>query len=285
MTDAANLKLADIAALAPIILGVGLFLAFVFTLYITKSLHMLRRRLWSLVHGKDEISDSVVRAYVDELTNVSAFRFFSGVSMRDIQGVHDIVKWCQFYKVDLKDLRDCGEYFDFSCRRVVEEKLPGYLNRWMTFGSSLVLLIVGAIIIASSISPSLGLVFTESQRYFFARETYVRRIWASEDEKFVIEDCQKSRELEAVRTGFHIDELNLICKFMPDKSFKNYYSEKLAEQRAASVIFGMIFIISAWFVLGKLIRYTAAMKLLRRRLSPHVSAGQMELDFGGADQK
>lgn len=120
---------------------------------------------------------------------------------------------------------------------------------------------------------------------FFARETYVRRIWASEDEKFVIEDCQKSRELEAVRTGFHIDELNLICKFMPDKSFKNYYSEKLAEQRAASVIFGMIFIISAWFVLGKLIRYTAAMKLLRRRLSPHVSAGQMELDFGGADQK
>lgn len=82
MTDAANLKLADIAALAPIILGVGLFLAFVFTLYITKSLHMLRRRLWSLVHGKDEISDSVVRAYVDELTNVSAFRFFGCLHAR-----------------------------------------------------------------------------------------------------------------------------------------------------------------------------------------------------------
>jgi hypothetical protein len=54
--------------------GVALVAGVLWVVSRTRSAHVLRRRVWRLIHGKGEVSDLDVQAFVDEQTSLMAFR-------------------------------------------------------------------------------------------------------------------------------------------------------------------------------------------------------------------
>ena len=86
-----------LAALVPAMLVLGFFVV----VWRTGSLHVLMRRIWLLVHGRQEISDPTIRAFVDEQTNLMSFRMFSGVRAASLEEAHQLIEWTKLNQVDI----------------------------------------------------------------------------------------------------------------------------------------------------------------------------------------
>lgn len=141
MDGIAAIKVSDIAMLGPLGLAMGLGAIFVWVILQTESWHMLRRRIWLLVHGKEEISDPGIREYVEEQNNLAAFHVFAGVHVATLSEARTLMEWCRARNVNLGALRMCGTYFDPETRRIKERWLP---PRWM--GRALGVLAMGIMV-------------------------------------------------------------------------------------------------------------------------------------------
>ena len=86
-------------------------MAFVWVIWRTESLHVLMHRLWQLVHGKQEITDPEVRAFIDEQTSLISFRLFAGVKVNSLAQARQLIQWAKrkdteaFIKDSLKEQR------------------------------------------------------------------------------------------------------------------------------------------------------------------------------------
>ena len=73
--------------------GTALLLALIYVLWRTGSGHLIRHRLWRFVHGKDAISDEVVRQFIDDRTSLMAFRYGAGFPARTLEQARHLAAW------------------------------------------------------------------------------------------------------------------------------------------------------------------------------------------------
>lgn len=86
--------------------------AIVYSIWRTGSFHLLRVRLWSLLYGKDEISDDEIRAFIGGRSSLMAFRWNSGIGARMIDHAKRIVTWARDYDEDVYAIAMAGPHFD-----------------------------------------------------------------------------------------------------------------------------------------------------------------------------
>ncbi|MDR6213878.1 DUF6216 family protein [Paracidovorax wautersii] len=118
-----------VIAYLPLSLPLGITALFVWAVLRTESWHLLRRRFRQVVHGKGEITDSGIRAFVEDQSNLAAFRIFVGPAAATLEEARTLMEWCRTRDVDLGSLRMCGDHFDLKSRRIkVSERYLKWLG-------------------------------------------------------------------------------------------------------------------------------------------------------------
>jgi len=267
-------------AYLPLGLPLGIAVLFVWVVLRTESWHLLRRRLWQVIHGKGEITDTGIRAFIEEQTNLAAFRVFVGPNASTLAEARALMAWCAARGVDLGALRRCGAYFDAGKRHVTrgERFLTGGYWFWA----------IAYVLCASVAVPSLALVPTthawltlrSSGQHFLASESGIRTTWpplfAS---SFARSDCEAPQQV-AVRMSFSNEDVSTLCQLLDKEEYAAFVRKSLSNQRWTLFFLAVIAAGCAYFAALSAVRCGSARRLLRRRLDPTLPSPQLTLDLG-----
>lgn len=282
MDGIAAIKISDIATLVPLVIALGLGGMFFWVILRTESWHMLRRRIWLLVHGKEEISDPAIRHYVDEQNNLAAFHVFAGVQVTTLAEARTLMEWCRIRSVDLGVLRLCGSYFDPQARRIKDRWLPPIWIGQAAGAVAIGLMVVGLLAVVAMTLPAM-LTVAKTGQSFLASETELRPVWPLPPfsaQRMRIDDCGKPLDEESARLGFSEGDIAIMCSVLKDPGFGAYVDKALKKQWIYLAIWAGFFLSLAYHVAVMALRMVCARKLLLRRVDPSLPGAQMELDFG-----
>ncbi|PIF75806.1 hypothetical protein CLU95_2959 [Variovorax sp. 54] len=255
---------------APILIGA----AFVWVIWRTESRHVLIRRLWQLVHGKQEITDPEVRAFVDEQTSLVSFRLFAGIPVASLTEAHQLIQWAKHNDVQMRTLRHCGELFDAELRQVKEHKLPGRASQAARLAGFVAAVAVFALSVASLPTDRALLSLKATGRLFLATATEITAAWPLQTASLSASDCTNiASDIEA-RTSFSEDEVKALCSVFKDAGFPAFVKSTVKEQRWSAVLLCLFATWLAWLALFAWGAGVAAKKLADRRIDPALPGSQ-----------
>lgn len=269
-----------IVAWLPLALPLLLLVMFGWVILRSESWHLLRRRTWQLVHGKGGITDPALQSYVEEQTNLTAFRVFVGMPVTTLAEAHTLMAWCRAHDVRLEILRRCGQYFDLETRTI--KASPRFLrikgNVWGI--CAMVSLVVAAISWQLITLPYAGLTLKESGQHFLASEVEIRTVWPLLNAPTLkAKDCAKEQAAAVQRLGFSASDVALLCEMLPKQEFREFARKALLEQRIGLFVLGAFMLVLMYFETMAALSCRCAEKLLKRRLPPWLPGEQMPLDF------
>lgn len=281
MVGITAITVSDVVAFGPFLIAAAIVGVFGWVLWRTESWHMLRRRLWLLVHGKEEIADTDIRTYVNDQTSLAAFQVFAGVPVRTLSEAHTLMEWCRARDVELGVLRLCGCYFDHHARRVKTRWLPPIWAGKAVGVSALCVFYFALMAVYAAISMPSALSVKETGQSFFATETGIRKTWPSfSAATLAAEDCGKPTADEAARTGFSERDIVIMCGVLKDPEFAAFVQRNARRQAVGLVFIAMVLVLGAYAIGLYALRVLNARRLLLRGVDPSLPAAQLELDFG-----
>lgn len=271
-----------VIAYLPLGLPLGITALFVWAVLRTESWHLLRRRFWQVLHGKGEITDSGIRAFVEDQSNLAAFRIFVGPAAATLEEARTLMEWCRTRDVDLGSLRMCGDHFDLKSRRIkVSERYLKWLGGFWRVCT--VIFPIAGLVSLQLISSSQALLTVKaSGQDFFASVSGARAVWPLLDGPAITsEDCGNA-EVAADRVRLSKEDTQVICRLLLKPGFDVYIRNALSEQRAALALLGIAFFAAMYFAGVWALTCASALKMLRRQVDPALPGAQLELDFDGA---
>lgn len=267
-----------LAALIPLLLVIG----FVVVLRRTESLHILMRRIWLLVHGKQEISDPTIRAFVDEQTNLMSFRMFSGVRAASLEEAHQLIEWTKLNQVDIHKVGVCGDYFDTARRQIRKHKFPSTPYALTQIALFLVFFF-GALICGWLITvQQVPFTIKATQRTFLANASSAQTLWPPlifNRQPLRGSDCERPAAENAARTSFTEAEVTTLCKILVAQEWPENSQSKLKEQRWVLFWLAAFFGLITYRFFVPLNRLIQAKELAARGISPMLSGSQSELEL------
>lgn len=268
-----------LVAYLPLGLPLGIAALFAWVVLRTESWHLMRRRIWQVTHGKGEITDPGIRNFVEEQTNLAAFRIFVGPDVATLEEARTLMAWCKVRNVDLGVLRICGDHFDLKQRRI---KTGATYLKWAGrfWGiCTMLLLVVAVVALELALLPHALLSVKASGQHFLASESTIRSVWPPFfSPTLTSKDCADS-QAAAERMQFKPEDTAVMCRLLTAPEYKDYARKTISDQREAFVLLGIALLVCMYFVGVTALRCFSAGKLRKRGLDPALPASQMELDF------
>jgi hypothetical protein len=261
--------------LAPLLIGA----AFLWVVWRTESRHVLISRLWQLVHGKQEISDPEVRAFVDEQTSLISFRMFAGVPVTSLKAAHQLIEWTKLNGVQMRTLSMCGEFFDAELRQVKLHKLPSRFSQAWRLTGLLTAVVVGLISMMSLPASQSLLTLKSTQRHFWASATEAKPLWPLTATPLRTADCSQAASANALRTTFSEQEVGILCDVLKSETSPEFMRKALSDQRWSLVMLIAFTLWISWIGFFALAAGFAAHKLARRQIDPSLPGSQLDLDL------
>lgn len=263
------------SVVAPLLIGA----AFIWVVWRTESRHVLLSRPWQLVHGKQEISDPLVRAFVDEQASLISFRMFAGVPVASLKEAHQLIEWTKLNGVQMRTLSVCGELFDTELRQVRVHKLPSRISQALRLIGFSTAVVVGCISVMSLFSSQSLLTLKSTQRYFWANSTEARPLWPLTAAALKVADCSKAADANAAHTTFSEQEVGILCEVLKSETMPEFMKKTLSEQRWSLVMLIAFALWLSWIGLFAWAAGFAAHKLADRHIDPSLPGAQLSLDL------
>lgn len=268
-----------IASVVSLVTPLLLVLVVVFVAYYTRSRHILLRRIWQLLHGTEEIKDSLIRKFVDDQSSLIGFRLYSGVATKNLHDTRQLLVWAETNGVEMERLRRCGRYFDPKTRTVLVSALPNRLTRVWQAATVLVFALL-TVISTVAIGPNQVLFsFKETRRLFFATPTEARPLWPWSAGVLRSSDCLQRPIDQPMQSPFSQRETEVTCGIFAAPETPGFMKQQLSIQRSTLVSFILVFVFLIFFRVRVLSQAYAARDLLMQRLDPDLENGQMSLDL------
>ena len=265
-----------LVALAPAFIVFGA----IWIVWRTESMHVLRRRLWLLIHGSQDISDPAIRAFVEEQSSLTAFRMFSGIRVNSVEDAQQLIEWAKVNAISLRTISGCGDYFDAELRIVKTQKLP---RRWVQRALG-VLAATGffavMIFVCATSFSKVAFTFKSDQRWFLADQSSARALWpltALFSDPLRQVECQKLSPTTEEQKFFRPDQLKMLCELLGDEKWSEYFTSRLREQRLASLMLFAVTALLTYLLASSRRRIVVARTLALRRVDPSLSGSQLTL--------
>lgn len=258
-------------------------MAFIWVIWRTESLHVLMHRLWQLVHGKQEITDPEVRAFIDEQTSLISFRLFAGVKVNSLEQARQLIQWAKHNGVQMRALSMCGELFDVELRQIRQHKLPSHLLQGLRLAGVAVGMLLFIVSTTTLFHDQAFLKLKATQRTFAATANHaktLRSVLPFGPEPLRIDDCSQPASLNATRTSFTEREVGVLCSVLKDKDTATFIKDSLKEQRWTCALLIGFAIWLCWISFLAWATGYVARHLAARRLDPSLPDSQLALDFG-----
>jgi len=263
------------SVVAPLLIGA----AFLWVVWRTESRHVLLRRLWQLVHGKQEITDPQIRAFVDEQTSLISFRLFAGVPVASLAEAHQLIEWTKLNGVQMRTLSVCGELFDAELRQVKLHKLPSRLSQGLRLARLFGVVVLGIACVMSLFSSQTLLTLKSTQRSFLATSTEMKPLWPLNAAPLRSADCSQAPSTNAARTSFSEQEVSVLCGILKSDGAPEFVKKALSEQRWSLVMLIALALWLSWLGLFSWAAGFAAHNLAKRRIDPSLPGSQLSFDL------
>jgi Family of unknown function (DUF6216) len=253
---------------APIALWLSLMVCFAWVVWRIGSVHPIRQRVWRLVYGKAQIADPVIKAFVDERSDLMAFRFTAGLrGTRTIESARSLAAWLRANDEDASAVSLSGRYFDLENFRVRDERFPSDRKRAVIviFATLTALLSLVPIILSAGNGALFRL--TNSGTWFEAHPSAARVIaWPAWQRRptLTVEACGGDQRAAAEATQFQVKDVGVVCKLISDPSAPQYLAASVTDQRIALAFVAGLLGLATCFILLPVIRVDAARQLAKR---------------------
>jgi hypothetical protein len=226
-----------------------LILTFVYVIFRTESLYILRTWAWRIVAGKSLISDPTIFKFQEEQNNLTGFRFFSGVKVKSTKQIPDVIALARKCDTDVHEFARCGNYFDASTLQVKTELLP---SRWLTTLISWAAMTLLALVVFASafgVQTSDAYLAFKDDRQWFTLNTFEAKLVFSGHPPLTLEGCKSNENF-----GFSSQHKVDICTILASKEIGEVIERYLESQRKASVYLLLVFSVLLMFPIAFLAR-------------------------------
>lgn len=197
----------------------------------TKSSHILLTRMWTFFYGKKECSVSPVAEFLNELTAIHQFRYFTGIRVRNLEQVANVTAVCGTDKEKLARIASAGHLYDLDAMRLRAERFP----RWPTMICATVALSVGVWIVVGAFA----LLFVDrallqmraSGTWFTLDATYAKPLTNAPG--FRLSACSQPSLPASDVTGFAREDITAICQSFSAADTAKYVDSAIVAQRWA----------------------------------------------------
>jgi len=260
--------------------GIFIFLGCLYVLLRTGSAHILRRRVWLLVYGKDEPKDATIREFVEDQNSFMAFRYSAGAGVRTLEQAKRLATWLKENNEGVQTVRVAGAYFDMESMSLVP-KLPSVNALLWAFC---------ALVVTATLTLEFGAFFFADRAYyqikrsghwFSASETDLQGVgpWPwSEHQKLSLNDCQSATIVEL--PGFTPADHGVLCSFLQASNLKVTVKTTIHQQVGGLIVLGVLFALG-FVSTGRMLRRAAVVRQMAKRLEDRKN--RPELTLANAD--
>lgn len=247
--------------------GLVLLMALAWVVWRSGSIHIVRYRVWRLLHGRSDIADAEIKRFIEERSALMAFRFFSGIKSRTLSNAHSLIRWSKDNNEDVREIRMAGGYFDGDALRIRTEALPG----WKAGLSVL----IGGMLTASAATFAIKLgtydhalfkVNATGTWFSVQADRFGPSTWKGQLGLPMIELDACRQQQDAIKTADNLQpvDVNVLCALLQSDGASGFIAKTLLEQRAtfASIALVLGCLSCAFFV--KLLKSNVAQKMSER---------------------
>lgn len=271
--------LSSLSGLLALGVPIGMLALFLWSIIHTESRHVLRFRIWRLLHGKGEISDEGVNEYVNEQNSLMTFRLIAGVPVQSLDRAHELIRWTCENQVEMYELRMAGKHFDPDKRVIKTEGLPGKISQ--------ALKLLAAALAVPIVFGCAWLVYTDSallslkatQRHFWMTGTEARVAWPLLKTPLRQSACSGDLAALAKQTSFTVEEAGIICGVLKDEKTPSYTKQQVADQWKSALLLLLEILFIAWLLLSSFVGALVAHRLALRNLDPQLDGQQLPLNL------
>lgn len=232
----------------------------------SRSLFVLRYRLWRLTQPKGDIQDKWVREAVQARADLISFR--SVLMWADTPGdAHRLAKFAEERDLDVGSIGECGSYFDRQELRV-RDNVPGWKSTVAISAVPIYLFCAAlALLLMMGVQDRALVAFKDGGSWFWLGNTSARLVHGNHNQTFTLSDCSKP----GPRAGFTAEEAKNLCTFFADPSLAQGVKDGVSSQRWLALVGSCFFLGLLAIVLRHLHAVRAAhavRKWLERTRSP-----------------
>jgi hypothetical protein len=256
--------------------------AFAWAILRAGSRQVVVRRLWQLVHGKQEIADPEIKAFVEEEASLLSFRMLAGVQVSSLEKARELIRWARSNDVQMYRLRLCGDLFDPETRQIKGHELP---STWKQRFRLARLLLCWFVVVAGAgilVFDKTLLTLNATGRHFFATTTELGALGSAipfGPHALKVADCSRPASTNAARSSFTEQEVDVLCDVLKHSETTAYLKTALNDQRWAVLRLVVIALVLSWMSFFSWVSGVSAQKLFNRRLNPSVPDSQLAFDF------
>lgn len=208
---------------------------FIWVVARSRSLFMVRQRLWRLLHRRADRQE----AWLDEavLERLELMRFRALVMWADsLAEARRLTEFAKGNGIDVGVLGDCGKYFNRH-RLVLRDKLPPLLERKVMAGVGRAILAgMIAFFAAHLLDDGTYLRLRHDGTWFIATQTSARPLWGGTGNVMTVNDCKAGTD----RAGFGQENRAIICRTLGADGLAPLLNEGRLVQRLLLVLLILI---------------------------------------------
>ncbi|MEX1827046.1 DUF6216 family protein [Luteibacter sp. CQ10] len=200
---------------------------FIWVVARSRSLFMVRHRLWRLLHRRPENQEAWLDEAIRERFELMRFRAL--VMWADsLAEARRITAWASAQGIDVGVLGDCGKYFNRH-KLALRERLPPLLKAKVATGVIRALLAGGIVIaLAQGFDHRTLLRLRHDSSWLLATPTSAEPLWGGTGEVMTIDDCKAGRD----PSGFGAENRAIVCRVLGAEGLQKFLDEGLFAQRA-----------------------------------------------------
>lgn len=216
-----------------------------------RSLNVVRAKVWRTVIGEQDVRDPTIGSYLQDMHDLDAFRFRSGVKLERLADARRLLSFAKDKGVPISAFARVSPYIDVTQPTFL--KIPTKRNVVGYFVFFVVSFALLGFSLQATVSSETLLVTKATKINFIATPEQARSVFLSYFQSNVKDHstnwtitptyCMQSQEKIKAQTGLNSVEVDAICSSLLDGSMKSKLEGPLKFQRwAAGILTGILLI-------------------------------------------
>lgn len=217
---------------APVLLGLLIFLIALLVQYRTGSTHILFRWIWRRLAGSAKGNDTAFNEFMGAQDNLMQFRLIAG-KVRTVAQMHSLIKWGRDHNEDIGSIKACGPNFD--------RELPGLkaANKrptrnaafWLSFAATGVAGLLLVTLVFATL-PGALLTVKDTKTWLIVDEQSARSLRHPDTKRLARDQCSQPNEEKVARSGLSARDVSVICELYAHPELSKDIARTIREQRA-----------------------------------------------------
>jgi hypothetical protein len=219
------------------------------------SIYSLLERLWRLIAGGADVSDTRLKSFMRDVRDLERFRFMYGLRVESKTELHAMLDWLKENSISIADAQQVKRWINIKIEPVIIKPTSSYFFKT----GAMILLSFGVIIASQWVGSSkyAWLTMKETKISFLSDGQTVRSVLT--EWSFNLDQCHENK-IKLIKTGFSDKEISALCDAGRTNEMADFVKRSVEFQQSAALFVGLF---SFLIMLIRFISLNAAQKAVK----------------------